>query len=363
MYIKSSNIKDVISAFDKLNVQENEAVFVGISSYSSINIEELIAELNKFNVNFFGGLFPGLIDNWKYCENGIILQKLGVWCKPFLISGDISAANLEKFTGSDDFNKSMLIFVDGFADNFSSILEDISNNLEEKITALGASAGNHFINHQNCIFDNSGFYKNCAVAAGISKSAKTGIRHGFKKLTAPLVVTKSNGFVISELNWDEAFSVYKDYLKALGIDLKLSEFFETANSFPFSIFLDENDYLIRDVLRVNEKGELICGGEIPENSVLAIMKGDKVDLIKSAAISAKESLAENLTPAETFISYSYCRMKFLKENFQNELEAIKKQMPADINSYGVISIAEIDIPSGKIGKINNNSTLIGNFYE
>lgn len=367
MYSKSLNIKKVLTSIEELNPQENEIIFVGLTSGSSKENEELLFKLEKENVNFFGGVFPGLLHDCKYYENGLILQKIPVLADPFIIPETKlslqDAKSLVDITDKNISGKSLLIFVDGFASDASQILSNLSNIIEENITVFGALAGNHFQKNSNNIFIKNGFHKNSAAAVLLDSKIKSSIGHGFRKLSAPVTATKTKGNIVSQLNWDEAFTVYTEYLKLLGKELKLSEFFETANNFPLALFNGEKDYVIRDVLKVNEKGELICAAEIPENSVLAIMGANNIDLIKSAANTALKAQLEKSIANNSLVFYNYSRMKMLGVNFEKELEAIKKNLPEKVESHGVVTHGEINFECGKNGKINNKSILIGNLYE
>ncbi len=367
MYSKSLNIKKVLSNIDELNPQGNEAIFIGLTSGSSKENEELLLALKNENVNFFGGVFPGLLHNCKYFENGLILQKFPLLTEPFIIPdtkiGSTELRDLVDLTDKNLGGKSLLIFVDGFASGLPQIFNNLSNITEEKITVFGAFAGNHFQKNSNNIFDKTGFHKNCAVGTILDCKINGSLGHGFRKISAPVTATKTHNNIVSELNWDEAFTVYADYLKLLGRELKLSEFFETANNYPLAFFSGEEDFVLRDVLKVNEKGELICGAEIPENSVLAIMGANKIDLIKCAANAALQAKVEKSTINSSFVFYSYSRMKLLGDNFEKELEAVKKNLPENTESHGVTTHGEIYFENGKNGKVNNKSILIGNLYE
>ena len=52
---------------------------------------------------------------------------------------------------------------------------------------------------------------------------------------------------------------------------------------------------LRDPLTVNENGELVCVGQVEENTLVSIMKGNKDSLIIAAEEAAIESMKRQLT--------------------------------------------------------------------
>ena len=62
--------------------------------------------------------------------------------------------------------------------------------------------------------------------------------------------------------------------------------------------------MIRDPLTVNENGELVCVGQVEENTLVSIMKGNKDSLI----IAAEEAAIESMKKANQPQKGHYCRL-------------------------------------------------------
>ena len=55
------DLEHIIEKIDALQVKEDETLFIMFAENDIPDIEELIRALNNRNINFFGGIFPGII--------------------------------------------------------------------------------------------------------------------------------------------------------------------------------------------------------------------------------------------------------------------------------------------------------------
>ena len=105
-----------------------------------------------------------------------------------------------------------------------------------------------------------------------------------------------------------------------------------------------SESVIRDPLFANEKGELICVGEVEENTMVNIKKGDQQSLINAAEQATEEALTNSKELKETFIIDCISRVLFLEDDFQKEInivcETIRKKYPKTPIS-GALTLGEI----------------------
>ena len=188
------------------------------------------------------------------------------------------------------------------------------------------------------------------------------IKHGWQKLMGPVVATKTDGNVIKELNWQPPLSVYSKAIeKDIHLKITNKNFSEHAFSFPFGMHKEGSEMVIRDPIRCNKKGEIICIGDVPQNSVLNILKGEASELIHAAELATHEAqLKINKQLKHTLVIDCISRLLFLKDDYIKELNTINsqcKQSNKEALPQGVLSIGEMS--SGRGGRIDFHSkTLI-----
>lgn len=316
-----------------------------------------------------GGIFPGIIHGKKDFKNGAILKIFPTASKPLLINGlekdDFKISLFENKVDFDNSKITMLTLINGLKSNIATYLQKLYHEYGNSVNYIGAGAGSLSLVQQPCIFTNEGIFQDAAIICPINLSINLGVEHGWEKLGGPIVATKTRKNIILELNWRNAFEVYKETVeKDAQQKFNDENFFDIAKCYPFGIFRESREDLVRDPISVNENGSLICVGEVPENTVLYILKGKKEELIQSAKLAVKNSV-EHLTQniKHTLIVDCISRTLFLEDEFPKELEAISEAMPRieDDESIpqGVLSLGEIS--SNENGNLDfyNKTFVIG----
>lgn len=110
------------------------------------DMPDLISELNKRWIDFFGAIFPGLIYGSEKHHTGAIIRALPVIKKPILIEG-ISRNEmgieslLQPFRHLSNKSATALIVLDSLSSNISSFLSSIFNILADSVEYIGCGAG------------------------------------------------------------------------------------------------------------------------------------------------------------------------------------------------------------------------------
>jgi hypothetical protein len=153
-------------------------------------------------------------------------------------------------------------------------------------------------------------------------------------------VTSSCENVLYELDNQPALSLYKHYLgeRAEGLP-------STGLLFPLGIY-EENDIKVRTILTVNEEDQSITfAGDIPNGSIVSLMKSSFKSLTDGAASAAKSVDLENVNCDNYCCIAISCvgRKLVLGQRVEDEIEAIlssvscKNMMQIGYYSYGEIS--------------------------
>ena len=141
-------------------------------------------------------------------------------------------------------------------------------------------------------------------------------------------------------------------------------FFEIAKGYPFGIVRSGDEHVIRDPLTVNENGELVCVGQVEENTLVSIMKGNKDSLIIAAEEAAIESMKKAINPKKAIIVDCISRILFLEEKFNLELDKITsvlRERSPIISISGALTLGEISSYGNGYLEFYNKTVVVGLF--
>ncbi len=368
MLIKDTNIENIVSKINTLQVTKDEAVLILIGENHPIDLKALVDDLNQKNISFFGGIFPGIIYGKERFEDNIIARKFPVLDAPYLIHGlegtDISLPNFHSAIHKQ--KATAVTLVDGLTANIASFLTDLYNVLGNNIDYFGGGAGSLTLQQKPCLIHNDGVFQDAAIVCLVKQNISLGVRHGWEKIMGPLIATKTDKNKIIDLNWQNAFEVYKstvdeDSKQSINVD----NFFDIAKGYPFGIYKEGEEDIVRDPIMVGENGELICVGEVPENTMLYILKGRSQSLIDSAQQAAADASNHNDTIESAMVIDCISRVLFLQDNFGEELKAITTQieLPAHEVVKGALTLGEISSYGEGLLEFFNKTIVVGTFKQ
>ena len=351
MFFSSNPHKNLLETAKRLNPLDNEAllIFAG-DEEKELDLKKLIADLNQQGYNFFGAIFPAIIYGGKMSKQGAVIHKLPVVEKPFLIRGleneTIKLGLIESFNREIAGDMTAMVLVDGLTVNINGFLAGLFNLLAGSVNYIGGGAGSLSLKQKPCLFSNEGLFQDAALVALLRAKSKLGVRHGWEKLAGPVVVTKSVGNTIYELNWRSAFQVYKKIVEIdCGTEINQEKFFDVAKGYPFGMIKDHNERIVRDPISVGPNGELVCVGSVPENSVVDILKGTPSSLIAAAGQAAEECSDLDCRQLDSQVIFDcISRVLFLGEHFDEELATVNEKLKiAGFNElpFGALTLGEI----------------------
>lgn len=372
MYLNNSSAEYIAKEVIGLEISENEVAMILLGEEGQTDVNKLISELNRCNIDFFGGIFPGLIVGTEVYRSGAVVQTFPLLEKPILIKElDSHNFNIPSFEGKilEDTNKknTMLILLDGMAEHITQLLHRTFNSLGNSVNYLGAGAG--FLQYEQgpCIFTPEGLFQNAAIIIPIEMETGLGVRHGLEFVSGPVIVTRSDSYAIQELNWKNAYQEYKETIeKAMGKEWSDKEFLELMDKFPFGIYCKDREYIARVPTKVTENGELICPGEMPENAALSILRSEKEKMLLAASEAANEAICSERKARNTLVVDCVGRYEFLKDEFNRELSSIIEELEStdgNVVPEGVLSVGEISSYIDGILEFFNYTVVVGRFYE
>lgn len=267
-------------------------------------------------------------------------------------------------TKFDSIQPTLFTFLDGLSSKVSSFLSIVYDQFANSVQYMGGGAGSLSLEQSPCLITPKGLLKDAAVLCASSLSINLGVRHGWQAIQGPLVATRTVDNVIYELNWQSAFDVYSQLVNADSeIAISPSNFFDVAKGYPFGIIRDGQEDIVRDPIAVGKEGELYCVGEVPNNSVLSLLKGETQNLINSAAQAAKDAIHNVEDKLEKlFLIDCISRVLFLQDNFDSELNAVEAQLSKlNVNCvpFGILSLGEISSDGNGVLVFYNKTMVIG----
>ncbi|MEM9219983.1 MAG: FIST C-terminal domain-containing protein [Cyanobacteria bacterium P01_F01_bin.150] len=373
MYLLSPSLDEIQTAIQKqLQPQDNEVVLILMGEATGINIDTLVNVLKQDDYCFIGAIFPSVLSAETYSEKGVMLKTIPLATPPHLIRDLNQQVELPEFDAeidlSEDTQLTALIWIDGLTSQISTFLSEMYNNLGNSVRYLGGGAGSLSLQQQPCIFTREGCFQDAAVVVFSPLESQLGVRHGWQRLEGPFPATETHDNTITALNWRNAFEVYKEVVEADGQRaIAADNFFEVAKGYPFGIFKEGQEDIVRDPIVVNDVGELVCVGEVPENALLHILKGDKESLVTSArqaAIEATQGDPNKLT--ECLVVDCISRVLFLGDQFSEELTALKTQLATVSQSTaleGVLTLGEISSYGEGFLEFFNKTIVVGALYQ
>ncbi|MFA5039489.1 MAG: FIST N-terminal domain-containing protein [Candidatus Omnitrophota bacterium] len=236
-----------------------------------------------------------------------------------------------------------LIFSDGMIENGSDLLKGIKDIMGLSFPIIGASSGDNFCFHKTYQYFDRTVLTDSVIGMVFSGENVfgMGLRHGWKPLGRPHTITEVKGNLIRTIENKPAVAIYEEYFGKSRKEIEKT-LIEMSIYYPLGIYVPgETEYLLRNILRIDEDGGLLCQGDAPAGSEVRLMMGTKdwaLEAGSQAAREAKEALKGREAKA-VLIFESISRNKLLGRLTEKELARVKKEF-GDVPILGICSYGE-----------------------
>ncbi len=349
MYIPDADAAKVLDAVDSLSPSPGDGVLLFFGEERPPDPDDVIAGLVARDLPFFGGIFPGVISGAARCPTGAIVKVLPLAAPPVVVEGlgtDLTdgLAKIDEIDTSGGLTA--VILVDGLTSDIDRFLREMFNRMGDAVHYFGGGAGSLSLERKPCILTRDGLVEDAAVVGFVPLETHLGVRHGWRKIMGPIVATRTRKNVIVELNWRNAFEVYSEAIEQdTGKILTRENFFELTNGHPFGMYREGSEDVVRDPIQVTDSGELVCVGEVPENTVLNILTGDADSLIDAAGQAADDCfVGSNPGIRDFLVADCISRVIFLEDGFERELATVQSRIDRRVPGVvleGVLTLGEI----------------------
>ena len=369
MFFEFASLEDALATLDSLPDRPDEALLLLVAEQHAADLDRLVAGLAATGRRFFGGLFPALTDGRSKRDAGMVALPLRLAGEPHVVEGLSTFAGLPPALlaaandAGSDHKPTAFIFVDGLSPGIEAFLHGVYDELGNSVAYLGGGAGSLSLRQRPCVFNSKGVFADAAVIAISPVSCSLGVRHGWLPIAGPLVATRTRHNRIEQLNWEPAFPVYRRIVEAdSGRPFQRDRFFELAREYPFGLFRDEQEAVVRDPIQVDDDGALVCVGWVPENSVLHIMKGLPARLTAAAARAAHDAAeAHGAHAGQSLLIDCISRAIFLGERFEDELDAVRDTLAAcnAPSPVGALTLGEVSCRGDGPLEFFNKTAVVG----
>ena len=349
-YIERATPDSIAGAAAELDQGPGQVLAVLVAEQERPDLDHVVRALRRLEQPFFGGLFPGLLYQEHAHQTGALVAGLPSSHEPVLITNldrpDFEVPELNGIFDAPADTHTAIVLTDGLSAHVARLLSELFGRLGNRVHYIGGGAGSLSLKQEPCVFTRDGVFQDAAVVGFVRQHSKLGVRHGWTVLQGPVVATRTEGNRIYELNWKTAFDVYCETLSEhVDEEVTRENLFSITKSFPFGIYKEGHEDVVRDPVAVGEQGELICVGEVPENAVLNILRGDHDSLLAAASQAAEDSLPEAGVDAHSVLLVDcVSRTIFLGDQFEEELDAVRARLEPlgpDVPLWGMLSLGEI----------------------
>ena len=236
-----------------------------------------------------------------------------------------------------------LIFSDRSFEKESNLIYGLQERLGKSFPMMGACVSDNMRFLKTRLYFNQEVFTDSAT--GILWGGKInfgiGIKHGWNPLGKPRTVTRSEGNIVYEIDGESAAKIYEDYF-ACNISQLQRELKYISVLYPIGIYLSqEEEYLVRNILSIEENGSLVFLGNVKQGSQIRLMIGTKESTLsatKQAILEAKKNIATKIDFLLVFDSIS--RYILLRKEAPLELEIIKDSVDKNTPIIGLYTYGE-----------------------
>jgi hypothetical protein len=196
---------------------------------------------------------------------------------------------------SDLPHKIVLLLSDGLAGDQQEVVRGAHGVLGAAVPLVGGCAGDDLKMSRTFQLYDDRVLGNSVVAAGIASNAPLGIgvRHGWRRVGEPMLVTSSAGIRVYTLDDRPALDAY---LKHLGVSEPANQHQEGLARLALTHPLGLNRPNGEDQVRFIAGGDfaqrsLSCIAEVPQGALVWVMEGDARSVLEATDAACGDSLA------------------------------------------------------------------------
>jgi hypothetical protein len=374
MFLSDPSVSAIAESVSRHPREAGSGFLVLIGEEAAPDLAELVSALAVTGAPFLGGVFPALLEGEEVHSTGAVLIPLPL-AHPLAVVRDLDRPRppgqlLGGLVPEEPAEGcgTALVLVDGLAGAIQPLLNELFSRFGGALTFFGGGAGSLSFQPRPCLFCPQGVLENAALVAFVRRRCSLGVRHGWKPIMGPLVATRTRGPLVDELNWRPAFEVYQEALRRDSeVEVTPESFFLHSKRFPLGMEREGSEGVVRDPVAVTPEGALRCVGEVPENAVLSILKGDRQELIRAATEASRAALAgARGSVTQALVADCVSRALYHGDRFSEEIRAAEAELApalAGTAPEGMLTLGEVaSFADGSLAFLNK-TIVVGLLHE
>ena len=198
------------------------------------------------------------------------------------------------FDRTDLPHKVMLLLSDGLSGDQQEIVRGAHGVLGAAVPLVGGCAGDDLKMSETFQFYDDRVLTDSVVAAGIASNAPlgVGVRHGWRRVGEPMLVTSSRSNRVYTLDDRPALDAYLEHLGVTGPTQPDQEgLARLALTHPFGMSRSNDEDQVRFIGGGDfAERSLSCIAEVPQGALVWIMEGDAQSVLEATKAACGDSL-------------------------------------------------------------------------
>lgn len=269
-----------------------------------------------------------------------------------------ATAGARDAAGPDLGHSVIMLLSDGLAGDQREFLRGAYQVGGALVPIVGGAAGDNLELEATLLFDGDRIIRNGLVAVWITspRPIGVGVRHGWRPIGRPLLVTRAERNVIHELDGRPALEHYlaEQGVAGLDVDHLAAELMDR----PLGLATASGRYEVRHVMARGPEGSLVMFGYVPDQAVVRVMEGDHDGLLAAAAGAAQDAIARLADGPRAAVVFSCtARTAFLGSRLEEEAQVISDEL-GGVPSIGFFTYGEFARVSGSTGFHNATVAIL-----
>ena len=339
------------------------ALVFSTPDFASAGLLKSIRQVLKSTIPIIGCCAVNLITSEGIQKEGVIIALLSLANTKISCGLIETTKNKDPLSGAQELGTALashlkgqrrqfcLLFNDGLSENTSGLIKGLQSVLGVSFPFIGGGSSDNLKFRQTYqYYDQRVLNKGtvCALLAG-KLNFGLGIKHGWRPLGKARVITASGGSIIKKIDGQNACYLYEDYFAKTIKELK-KELPRISILYPIGVYLEgESEYLLRNIISLNEDGSITTQGDVPQGSSIRLMIATKescLEAAREAARQVKVNLRDKKAEFALVIS-SASRSYLLGRQAHSEIKIIREVLGRETPLFGFYSYGEY-APLGSI---------------
>lgn len=372
--VEHTAIDEVLASWQALYPKLGVYVLLPEAEKQSVAVLQAVCARRK--IPLVGGIFPDLVKDGEFCGGGVWLlcfPEMPYYALHENLPADTAGAEraAEKIVAeirahlNHTLDVTLFMLFDAMVPNISTLLDNLYLHLANRVHYAGGNAGSESFQPMPCLFDNQRIVQNGVLLVLLKQHHGAIVEHGYHAPEHTVYATSTHGNRISQIDWRPAFEVYQELVHAqYGVEITAENFYQHAVHFPFGIVRANHHVVVRIPVMLAEDGSLFCVGEVPANTVLALLETPSVDSNETLRVLIDGLVLLDGDPAGSELLLFYCagrRMHLGLEAATSELRGFAERTQA-AQIAGALSLGEIGGSTVHGYPLFHNATLVASCW-